>query len=346
MIDTLSWTCSIPYLPDRLVELQSLFPNRKSTNRSKTKGSCTTSTRHWSLPLIGIRLSSGTQNYITSIQCELPKLLYGHNGRLIRNAADLTVALRRLDSVLQFIADPGIESIVKGESSTIDKGHISRIDLVWQYNHPVSTLRGVLHNARHPRIYGGPDLFGNGNIAFQGNRFTVTIYDKMKWEKPKTRYKNASGVCSITPSVGSEVSRIELKLESKGYVAKTFGVDPKVGLKSFPFDEAYRVYRDLVLEFTNLGNHSSTSTTSLASFFASEALRDRFILERYITHRQHHPSRASALRREAQSVVLRSFDLSSLVPSLQRLKVVEVVNPWAENELLKFMTNNPGILEP
>ena len=233
MIDTISYICDIPYTPVCIGELHNLFANRKSSNDSKFKNGCTTNTRTWSWPLIGLRLWSKYPNAITKIECELPKLLYGHNGRLIRNQSDLDRALMRLDRVLHFLSHPlEDQEAIGADLPPVFKGHICRVDVVWQFDYPVQTIREVLQDAKHPRIHGKPDLFGDGNITFNGKNMRISIYDKLE-ERKKFR---------VATTTASNVCRIEFQIKSKQYVAERFNADTVTGLKEFTFDEACQLY--------------------------------------------------------------------------------------------------------
>jgi len=215
----------------------------------------------------------------------------------------------------------------------VDKGHICRIDVVWQFDHPVQTIREVLQDAKHPRIHGRPDLFGNGNITFKGKNLKISIYDKLK--KGKT--------FKVATTMAHSVCRIEFQIKSKKYVAKRFNADTTMGLKKFTFDEAYQVYRELLLAFSNLGKSSSTDSTSIASFLAAEAVRDPYIVRRYVNHSQLHPTRASDLRKEIMSVKLQKFDLNSLVPPHAPPPEVEAVNDTAEKDLATLIELHPEL---
>ena len=334
MIDTISYICDIPFDPVCIEEIHNLFTVRKRSNDSKSKDGRTTDTKTWSWPLIGLRLWSKYPKAITKIECELPKLLYGHNGKLICNQSDLDRALMRMDRLLYFLSHPlEDQGAIVSDLPPVYKGHICRADLVWQFDHPVQTIREVLQDAKHPRIHGKPDLYGNGNITFKGKNMRVNIYDKLKKRKKFT----------VATTAANSVCRIEFQIRSKQYVAERFNADSDMGLKEFTFDEAYQVYRDLLLAFTKRGNSSSGGSTTIASFLATEAVRDPWIVGRYVNQMQLHPTRASVLRRDVKAVKLQKFNFNSLVPPHAPPTEVEAVNSAAEKNLARLIEFHPEL---
>ena len=334
MIDTISYISAVPYDPVCVEELHNLFADRRSSDSSSIKNSRTTNTQTWSWPLIGLRLFSKYPNTITKIECELPKLLYGHNGRLIRSQSDLDRALMRLDRVLYFLSHPLADREAIGtDLPTAYKHHICRVDVVWQFDYPVQIIREVLSYAKHPRIHEQPDLYGNGNFTFNGKNMRISIYDKVAKRKNVT----------VAPSTAQSVCRIEFQIRSKKYVAERFNADTTMGLRSFTFDEAYQVYRDLLLAFSKLGSSSSTDSTTIASFLAAESARDPHIVQRYVNHMQLHPTRVSDLRKEIMCVKLQKFDLNSLVPPHAPPPEVEAVDDSAEKELARLIELHPEL---
>lgn len=334
MIDTISYICDIPYDPVCIQDIHNLFADRKSSDGSSFKNGRTTNTQTWSWPLIGLRVWSKYPKTITKIECELPKILYGHNGKLIRDQSDHDRALMRLDRVLYFLSHHlEDQEETSADLPTVFKGHLCRVDLVWQFDYPVQTIRQVLQDAKHPRIHSRPDLYGNGNITFKGKNLKVSIYDKLKKRKNFT----------VATPTANNVCRIEFQIKSKQYVAERFNAESDMGLKEFTFDEAYQVYRELLLAFSNLVNTSSTLSTSLASFLAAEAVRDPYIVQRYVNQRKLCPTRVSDLKKEIMSVKLQKFDLNSLVPPHAPSPVVEAVDDAAEKKLARLIELHPEL---
>lgn len=334
MIDTISYICDIPYDPVCIQDLHNLFADRKSSDGSSFKNGRTTNTQTWSWPLIGLRVWSKYPKTITKIECELPKILYGHNGKLIRDQSDHDRALMRLDRVLYFLSHHlEDQEETSADLPTVFKGHLCRVDLVWQFDYPVQTIRQVLQDAKHPRIHGQPDHYGNGNFTFNGKNMRISVYDKLEERKSFT----------VATPTANNVCRIEFQIKSKKYVAERFNADTTIGLKEFTFDEAYQVYRELLLAFTKLGNSSSTGITTIASFLAAEAVRDPYIVQRYVTHSQLHPTRASVLRKEVRAVKLQKFDLNSMVPPLAPPPEVQAVDDAAEKKLARLIELHPEL---
>jgi len=106
-------------------------------------------------------------------ECSLPKLLFGHNGRVLENQDQLDAALAKLREVLGTIAD--VPDISEWEPW--------RVDIAWNFDRPVRPLvlahaalrvRGIQREGTlHP---------GYDGVSWRGakSRFMVTFYDKAR----------------------------------------------------------------------------------------------------------------------------------------------------------------------
>lgn len=330
MIDTITFNCSIPIIPDRIEALQSLLKDHKSGSSKETKGNRIIRTRKWSFSLLGLRLFSTEPGRLTKIECELPTLLWGHNGRLIHDQNAIDSALQVLRKILQFISPTDCN----GEYSTIDLGHVCRIDLAWQYDHAVQDLKNLLQHAKHPRIQSAPDLYGNGNLSFHGKSLRISIYDKLKKEKGG----------HLRPASAQNACRVECQIKSKKYIAERFGLNPDEGLRSLKFPDLYAVFRDLLLGFSHSRHLPTAATNGIDSFLAVEAQRDPEIIDRYVHQCRLSKRTASDLRHKVTVAKLKFFNLHQLVPTGGPPPLVEVVHQKAEKEYHDFIRQHGGVL--
>ena len=110
---------------------------------------------------------------LVTIKCELPKLLHGHNGQLIKSAKELEDALQRLWILLSWVLEPNptpCNLIVE----------LSRVDLCWHWPDPKGILAGELVRTGTLRVRGQPKGFGNGNFTYKGSTAGIGLYDKVE----------------------------------------------------------------------------------------------------------------------------------------------------------------------
>ncbi len=104
-------------------------------------------------------------------EVSLPKLLFGHNGRLLETQAQLDAALARLHDDLNGFA----------EVPEIAAWQVWRVDIAWNFDLIAAPI--VLAHAalRVPGIHRGADLFDGGQgVSWHDakSRFMVKLYDK------------------------------------------------------------------------------------------------------------------------------------------------------------------------
>lgn len=106
-------------------------------------------------------------------ECSLPKLLFGHNGRLLESQDQLDAALAKLRVVLGSVAD--VPAISEWEPW--------RVDIVWNFDRLARPLILAHAALRVPGIQHGATLFGGGDgVSWRGakSNFMVTLYDKAR----------------------------------------------------------------------------------------------------------------------------------------------------------------------
>lgn len=99
-------------------------------------------------------------------EAELPKLLWGHNGHLISNQAELDASVARFRSILS-------------QQAEFSSWQFVLIDLVWQFQ--TRTVDVILAHQwlRFPNVRSLPTLFcGGKSISWRGARRGLKFYDK------------------------------------------------------------------------------------------------------------------------------------------------------------------------
>jgi hypothetical protein len=124
------------------------------------------------MPGVKVRIDSSGW-YVTKIECSLPRVLFGHNGRLIENQMQFTIALQRLMAALsKLMAVPAIEAWFPW-----------RIDFTWNYAFHISSRALIRAHSSLliPSIRNEPTLHKGGQgIAWLGakSRIKVMLYLK------------------------------------------------------------------------------------------------------------------------------------------------------------------------
>ena len=106
-------------------------------------------------------------------EVSLPKLLHGHNGRVLENQEQLTAALAKLRDLLNTIATP----------PDICMWQVWRADIAWNFNIKAAPLIFAHAALRVPGIQHGATLFSDGQgVSWSGarSRFKVMLYDKAR----------------------------------------------------------------------------------------------------------------------------------------------------------------------
>lgn len=122
----------------------------------------------------GVHRKNGTRFYgnreqIISIEASLPRLLFGHNGRLLLSQAQINTALRKLDRTL---------GAISGRPRQAEE--YTRVDLVWHV--PGSCAEFILahRDVRHPRVRNATCVYDAQSITWPGTSLRLVLYDKTR----------------------------------------------------------------------------------------------------------------------------------------------------------------------
>lgn len=200
MIDTVRYTCHAPYrqplTQNNLPHGWRLIETGKDHSRSES------AFPHFRLEndLSGMVIY-GNAHCVENIQVSLPRVLWGHNGRLITTQQQLEDAIGWAIAIAAQVLD------VKNSQPANLPGfglmsHFTRIDLVWQFPaHP--SILDILENADHPRIRKRPIIYQFESVTLPGSLFRIRAYDKIKEMKLHNKPGN------------QPVHRLEVQLKQK-----------------------------------------------------------------------------------------------------------------------------------
>jgi len=127
-----------------------------------------------------VRLSNGSPVWVIIkearlvwAEVSLPKLLHGHNGRVLENQKQLDAALAKFHELLNGIA----------EASEIAAWDVCRTDIAWNFNKVAPPLIFAHGALRMPGIHCGATSHADGEgVSWIGakSRFKVMLYDKAR----------------------------------------------------------------------------------------------------------------------------------------------------------------------
>lgn len=261
--------------------------------------------------LFGVRVF-GQRGVIRKGEVELPKLLYGHNGRLLAAQSDVDLALSRLKAVLKTIATPYGEGsgFFPGDRLGDPHAHYTRLDVVWQFDIDPAFVFLALKDAKHPEINKRTARYEGETILFPGTNLQISAYDK----KAKMKSKQTQNAV-----------RIEVRYEDEK-LRQHFC--PEGRKKYLDFEAAYNIYRTALLGFGFVATPNPAEKGGLQDYLAWVAshIPDHDAVGVYCAMKQLTPRKARELRKDVGKRVpsMIGFSWESLLPAHQIPPVVNV----------------------
>ena len=234
---------------------------------------------------LGIRFF-GSRDQIITVEASLPRVLFGHNGRLLLSQAEINAALRKLDRTLGKISQPPEDCM-----------EFLRVDLVWHV--PGSCAEFVLahRDVRHPRVRKVTCVYDGESITWGGSALRLMIYDKAKRE------------------LGRPGDFVRVEAQIRGHMLTEFFDDHGHVLD---FGQCYRHLRKLVLQLEPpAGAHVTGIASLLAKCKQMQPLPNEVHpVEAYLLDLC--PRRQRDLRRQiaGASVASRRINWPSLLPEM------------------------------
>jgi hypothetical protein len=114
-----------------------------------------------------------TGQFVDWVEASLPRLLFGHNGRLLSTVDELNAALDVLAEILQEHA----------EVPPLEEWRLKRLDLCWNFDLPARPFIMAHAPLQFPGIRRQPASFGMGSgVSWRGakSKFVVSMYDKSR----------------------------------------------------------------------------------------------------------------------------------------------------------------------
>lgn len=170
----------------------------------------------------GVRVS-GTRLSALRIEASLPRLLFGHNGRLIHTQDQLDEALDKLNDLASEVCFPADDQV---------QDHVSRADLVWQLRGNIAEFLAAHKNCRHKSIRKLMGHYQGQGFYFQGQQLRVRFYDKRL-----KQHGQPGGVV-----------RVEVQLFGNRLREAFSGFEWRK-LTSLSFWRCYEVYREIMCGF-------------------------------------------------------------------------------------------------
>jgi hypothetical protein len=182
---------------------------------------------------LGIRFF-GNREAIIKVEASLPRVLFGHNSRLIVSQSEINAALRKLDRKLSYISHPPEE----------DREY-TRVDLVWHVPGSCADFILAHRDVRHPLVRKATCVYDKESITWGGSSFRLVLYDKTKKE------------------LGSQGDFVRVEAQLRGRSLDQFLYDQNNVLE---FTKCYQYLRKLVFQ---LEPPEVASVTGIVSLLAA-----------------------------------------------------------------------------
>lgn len=199
--------------------------------------------------------------YLEKISLSLPRQTYGGNGVHLKAPRELREALNRMLQILFPIA-PRLR---------LDHLRVTRLDLALNLPFDPRMTLALHRHATHPRIRRETEEYrnpapGTGNnhlhdisqlntVRLNGKQTTIQLYDKLAEMRAKRR--------NIESIESSRSIRVEIQLRGRGHIADLFNITDEKWMRmdQLKFGDAYRVFRQLILQFDNVGSEPQFKAT-------------------------------------------------------------------------------------
>jgi hypothetical protein len=106
---------------------------------------------------------------MVTVEASLPRVLLGHNGRLLLSQSEINAAVRKLYRTLRKISQQPETEL-----------EYTRVDLVWHVPGSCADLTLSHRDVRHPRVRRATCVYDKESITWGGTSFRLMIYDKTK----------------------------------------------------------------------------------------------------------------------------------------------------------------------
>lgn len=179
----------------------------------------------------GLRIG-GSDFMAEWVEVSLPRLLFGHNGRVIENQDQVNDALSLVRQRLTYWCDYGRRNF--------DAWHFTRVDLVQQFRGSPGVWCAAFSETTHPMVRRkAREFFGRG-LSWDGSETQIRLYDKML-EASKNKVQDGD-VVRFEVQLRGEALRKRLATEIDKWT------DRKI-VTRLDFARCYSEYRKILLHF-------------------------------------------------------------------------------------------------
>jgi hypothetical protein len=210
----------------------------------------------------------------------LPRLLFGHNGKLIKDQMELDLGFKNLRERSAEIGSPTTETL-----------YFTRVDLVWQFQVDVDLFIQAHRNSRHSRIRFDPSLYERRSLIFKGSEVKIRMYDKIR----KMFRRNGN------------ILRVEVELHGRRLMEELGGNER---VTSLDFNSCYQAFRRLMLGFEPPPVPKASGIATLLATGLREGWADGGVpfFEWYT--REMSPRHISRLRRDVERLRPTFYDIN------------------------------------
>jgi hypothetical protein len=175
-------------------------------------------------------------NTLRIVEVSLPRLLFGHNGKLLSWQSDINAALLKADSLLDRF------------SLALHSGRVfKRVDLVWQFQGNSVDFVAAHSHCRHPMMHDTPIEYGDTGLEWRGSKLKIKMYDKLLEQTKRP----------------GNVIRLEVELRGKRMKSLLAN---GAQVTSLNFGTCYLTYRSIVQKFSTKLVPKITDTIDLLAF--------------------------------------------------------------------------------
>ena len=291
---------------------------------------------------------------VKRVRCNLPKLLHGHNGRVLENEAEAALALTRLRWILKpVVLDADWGRIVPGVGGD-NSGYIDYLETTAQVNDPGGRLIRASHIARLPyQRFPSCVYYGESTRASQ-REIAVAVYDKL------AEAKFSMPVPGHSPTRVEVILRHGERLAKEVALARRTSLAPGCQVATLSFDDAYRVHQNIVRTMTGFrwsvdpaDLRTLNSSALLMVIGLGDALGDPFRVDdtlqayrRVVGPTDRHFRTISKQVREIAGRLVAPDIEDQLPANRSDLETVNVVNPAIEDRFACHMSSIGAPMEP
>lgn len=115
---------------------------------------------------------------IDAIDANLPKILWGHNGRCIQTEEDYFMALTILHRLVGQNVTPATRERILPGMGLGNRGYIGMIEITVQMHDPGSRILLASHSAKYPKVRKPSGIYYGQSTKIDGDEQSLSIYDK------------------------------------------------------------------------------------------------------------------------------------------------------------------------